>query len=450
MRWIGIDLGTSSFGFALYDQNGGGCVSTTILNDADLKGAPWEDTQDAERIFGRMTETLDALLDRNPDVAGIALAGQMHGILYLDARGKALSPLYTWRDGRGNLPLEGDDFSPGESAAEALWRLTGRRCATGFGLVTHFFNLRRRLVPSRTAVCATVADWAAARLAGLSRPMIEASNAASLGLFDVRGRSFDESALSRAGIDLGILPTVAPFGPIGAYRGVPVFNAVGDNQASFAGAVDAKEKTVHLTVGTSAQTTVFSDEFVEIDRLETRPYPGGGCLLVGAALCGGSAWSALRQFFEKTLAAFGGTVPNPETLYAQMEKMAESGVFEGIADSSGVEPPRVTTTLAGTRSEPDARGKIECLSLQNFTPERLAVGFLAGIADELFGFFAALPEALRVERPLLTGSGNGLRRNGPLRRLIERRFDRPLTLSAVENECALGAARLAAEYVPPR
>ena len=28
----------------------------------------------------------------------------MHGILYVDADGNAVSPLYTWQDARGSLP----------------------------------------------------------------------------------------------------------------------------------------------------------------------------------------------------------------------------------------------------------------------------------------------------------------------------------------------------------
>ncbi len=37
---------------------------------------------------------------------GIGFTGQMHGMLYVDASGMAVSPLYTWQDGSGEIPLE--------------------------------------------------------------------------------------------------------------------------------------------------------------------------------------------------------------------------------------------------------------------------------------------------------------------------------------------------------
>ena len=43
---------------------------------------------------------------RYPDIERIGVTGQMHGILYLDGEGNAVSPLYTWQDARGDAPCE--------------------------------------------------------------------------------------------------------------------------------------------------------------------------------------------------------------------------------------------------------------------------------------------------------------------------------------------------------
>ena len=47
----------------------------------------------------------------------------------------------------------------------------------------------------------------------------------------------------------------------------------------------------------------------------------------------------------------------------------------------------------------------------------------------------------------LYGSGNGLRKNALLRKLLEDRFEIPLQLSANEEEAAYGAALYAAQIL---
>ena len=60
----------------------------------------------------------------------------MHGIVYVDNDGKAVSPLYTWQDNRGNLILNNNI-----TYAEFLTDYSGYNLSTGYGLVTHFYIL---------------------------------------------------------------------------------------------------------------------------------------------------------------------------------------------------------------------------------------------------------------------------------------------------------------------
>ena len=59
----------------------------------------------------------------------------MHGILYVDENGNALSPLITWQDERGNLQRKNLSY------AKELSLLTSYEMATGFGVTTLFFDL---------------------------------------------------------------------------------------------------------------------------------------------------------------------------------------------------------------------------------------------------------------------------------------------------------------------
>ena len=68
---------------------------------------------------------------------------------------------------------------------------------------------------------------------------------------------------------------------------------------------------------------------------------------------------------------------------------------------------------------------------------------LRGMADELSACYRAALKAGCAPAGRLLGSGNGLRRNPALQRAVERSFGLPLTLAAVPEEAACGAALFA-------
>ena len=104
MLAIGIDLGTTSICGILIDTDSGKVLrSRTENSDAFIESEhSWERMQQPERIINLAMAILEDLLCDN--VASIGVTGQMHGIVYVDHNGKAVSPLYTWQDGRGNQP----------------------------------------------------------------------------------------------------------------------------------------------------------------------------------------------------------------------------------------------------------------------------------------------------------------------------------------------------------
>ena len=295
MCYLGIDIGTSSICGVVYHTSSKKIRSITRENGAGIVSSnTWEKAQDAEAIVRIVRSLIDELEKDGTHVRGIGLSGQMHGVLYVDKEGKALSPLYTWQDMRGGLP-----YKEGWSYASYLSEATGLALSSGFGLVTHFYNLVNGLVPEGATKIGTIMDYVAMRLTGREAPLMDASNAASLGFFDKRRSRFDERALERVGIDTSILPELGDTASlVGYYQRIPVYTAIGDNQASFLGSVRSFERSIHVTVGTSSQLSVYSDTYIEVPSLETRPLPGGGYILVGAALCGGCAFSMLKNFFQ--------------------------------------------------------------------------------------------------------------------------------------------------------
>jgi sedoheptulokinase len=432
VKLAGLDIGTTSISALALDAATGDVVSLRTEPNAAVLPADGaaRAMQDPGAILGVVERMVGGLLHEFPDVCGIGVTGQMHGILYVDVDGRAVSPLYTWQDGRGDLAR-----SDGPTHAEFLSRVTGQRLSTGMGLVSHSCNAGEGRVPARAAALCTIADYAAMRLAGSMRPVIDPTNAASLGCFDVGRLAFRLDALERAGIDGSLLPRVASDYPVlGETRsGVPVYAAFGDNQASFIGSVRQIRGTVLVNVGTGSQLSVWTAEAIEAPGLDVRPFPFGGFLGVGAALCGGRAYALLREFFELTLRRFGGA--SGAVTWEAMNEVDESTLVGGRL--------AVDTRFDGTRIDPGARGGVAGLGVDTFTPEHLVAGVRDGIAAELHAFFELLPVATRRGVVRLVGAGNALRLNPPLRRAFERRFGMPMAVPAHREEASFGAALLA-------
>lgn len=431
MKTLGLDIGTTTVSAVVW-EDGHMLAGRTLKNDSFLtKCSPWEKMQDPAYILATAQTAVSAFMQLHPDIACIGLTGQQHGIVYLDASGDPVSPLYTWQDGRGNLEYEG-----GETYCGFLRRLTGYdNLASGYGMVTHFYNLKNGLVPENAAHFCTIHDYVAMKLAGLSSPLTEPTDAASFGLFDVEKGDYDYTAIEKAGIDPAILPKLAQGRLIGAGAlGIPVCVAIGDNQASFLGATGGIPGSLLVNMGTGGQFSAHTEKYLTCPGLETRPFPLGGWLLVGASLCGGRAYALLEKFFRQVVEMQTGVAP--ESCYAAMNEMLEKNQLPE-------ELPAVSPLFQGTRLDPSLRGTIENLSTENFTPLHLTYGLLQGMAGELYEMYCRYLHSGGTAGKLF-GSGNGLRKNRTLCEAFERLFGQPLTLSEAQEEAACGAAQFAA------
>ena len=270
MKSLGIDIGTTTISTAVV-ENGAVIDSETWENGCFLPPSlPGERAQDIGTIEETVNRALDAALSRHPDLKRIGVTGQMHGILYVDRRGNALSPLYTWQDARGDAPCE--KSADCASWSEYLSRETGLSVPAGYGFVTHAYNLAHGLVPPETAYLCTIGDYIAMKLCGGATPVMDASNAASLGFFSLKTRMFDYAALRQVGIDPMVAPPIALTPLIGRFRNtVGVSVAIGDNQASFLASVKDRNAEMLVNVGTGSQFSVFRSAACR--RRDWKPVP---------------------------------------------------------------------------------------------------------------------------------------------------------------------------------
>lgn len=430
MHFIGIDIGTSTICGVALDFDKKRSESISKVNDATLSsGNSWEKIQDPERILSIVLQLLDEFLHRYDDIKGIGITGQMHGILYTDRSGNSVSPLITWQDGRGNLA-----YSDGLSYAGYLANVTGYKVSSGFGLVSHFYNQKNRLVPENSYRICTIMDYVVMKLSGIKVPKIDPSNAASLGFFNLEKLQFDTSAIEKVSINRDLLPEVIQSNEIVGFfkKNIPVCPAIGDNQAGFLGSISDLEKSILVNVGTSGQISVFSGNFIEVSKLDTRPFPGGGYILVGASLCGGNSFKLLKNLFEKTVATF-------------CELQLEDNKFFKVANSinlsgnGNMDNLQVETIFEGTRENPGKRGSINNISMNNLTPQDLIIGFYNGVCNELYDFYNNLPSQIKDGKIKLVGSGNAVRMNRLLCQAFENRFGFRLFIPEHKEEAAFGA-----------
>lgn len=435
MRYLGLDLGTTSVSAAVIDLQAGGVLrSYSRPNHAEI---PTEiagaHAQDPEVLVKGAQELTRLLAPEFGPFSGIGVTGQMHGILYVDAAGQAVSPLFTWLD------RQAEEIAEDRSHLELFQTATGETAPSGYGAVTHFTQVQTGRIPETAASLCTAPDYLVMRLCGLRHPLTDPTLAHSLGLFDIEQNTFTPG-WAKLGESRVKLPHVSAKGIVaGEYEGAPVVTAVGDNQASFIGSVSDPEHSVLLTLGTSGQVSCVSSELKYAEGLETRPFPENRFLLVGASLIGGKALEMLANLVDEI--AYKLTGEQLENPYGLLEVNPEN-----------LKPPylEIDTQFAGSRSSKGTKaGAIRNITPDNFTLEHLAYGFTQGVVDELYGFWRGGFTATGVTENVseMIGSGNALRRSSLVMERLQATFGLPLSLTAHQEEGAVGVAIYAASTV---
>ena len=429
VKAVGIDIGTTTICSVVIDVETGELLEAdTKRNESRLpEEFPGAYLQDPERILAICLESLENIFDKYTDIYSIGVTGQMHGILYLDPQGNAVSPLYTWQDHRGDQPFKGETYATWISIK------SGFRLSSGYGAVTHFYNAYNRLVSERASVLCTIPDYVVMKLSGRVRPVLHASMAASIGMYDGEKELFDYAAIKHCGLQSDFFPEVVKEIPVGMWRGAIVTPAFGDNQACFLGAV-GKDGNVLVNIGTGSQVSVYSSQNFCLDEIESRPYIGKSYLLCGASLCGGYSYEICKNFIAEILEKYG--VFDVKDFYSVMNQIAEETYKE---KKQKCEKVIIETTFNGTRADGTRKGKILNLTEKNFRPGDFCLGILEGVIKELHEFYLKMPKEVRNAECVIV-SGNGMRRNRVMRKLCGEIFEADVRLPLYKEEASYGAA----------
>lgn len=440
MRAMGIDIGTTTASIIMMDAVSGEILgSRTIAHNAFIEGHVAEaKIQDADKLY-QVAEM--AVLELSEEFGApdcIGLTGQMHGMLYVDSEGNAVSPLYIWQDACGNFKMK-----DGRSYAEKL-RETGGAASTGFGLTSHYYLQMNQMIPEMAVKMVTICDYVGMKLCGRKTPVIAKDMAASWGCFDLENKNFLVKEMGEIGVDTSYLPELLDCHQVMGYtkynnaddsqaglpEGIPVIVSLGDNQASVLGSVQDICETVLINIGTGSQVSVGTSEYYNVSgSIELRPCVGDTELLVGSGLCGGRAYAMLEKFYLEV-------VGNEEAMYGIMA--AQAAEFK---EKYGIDEAwKIRTTFSGTRSNPDMRGNIENIGVENFRPGAMTLGMIQGILEELHEMYEKMCEAIGKKATKLVGSGNGIRKNTLMQELAEEMFGMKMEIPLYQEEAAYGAA----------
>jgi sugar (pentulose or hexulose) kinase len=440
---LGIDAGTTTVSMVAYDTVAGEVVwHGSEPHGAYVAGLPaGHREQDPTKIL----LCVHGLLARVTDAAGpnlapdaICLTGQMHGFILLGKTGEPLTRVLTWEDtrvteeGAGEsacLPAFREVFAASALAGE------GVTAGPGYAAANLFWLANRDQLPREGFTLCSVQDWLLHELSGrrLDRITTDPSCAHSTGLYQPVACRWDTELAAELGLGAGHLPAIAePGQPIGRSaapgvltEGISLCAGLGDNQASFLGSVSDPATTALVNVGTGSQVSVWSEEYRTIKGLDTRPFAGKTFLIVGAPLCGGRAFSLLKDLVGEIGGVFFEDGLTGDEIYREL-----------LATAKYKTDLRCSTTFSGSRTTPGERGSFDNLTLDNFTIGDFSGAIINGIGSELFGLF----RSSGVPSVRLIGSGNGIRKNPLLARSIAEQFSLPLGLSVFEEEAALGAA----------
>lgn len=431
MRSVGLDIGTTTISAVIVDFDKKKVEkSYTIENNSFIQTQnEWEKIQDADLIIKKTVGLLETILNEYDNIKWIGLTGQMHGIVYVDENGKNVCPLYTWQDGRG------------EDICKEVDKKYSVKVSTGYGLVTHMYNLKNNLVPESAAKICKIMDYLGIVLAERKEPFIHSSNAASLGIFDVEKKCFMKEELEQLCVNIDILPEVTDsYEVIGNHKGIPVITAIGDNQVSFLGSVENMENSILVNMGTGGQVSVLSDKVCAGEDLETRPFNEGKYLIAGSSLCGGRAYALLQNFFKTYTEAAGiEGIDHYAVMASFLEKNAAA---ENLNNAGKINNKKlhIDTSFSGSRANPDKRGSITNIDVNNFTPQAFIRGVLEGMANELYQMYANVDESVKTNKNIMVASGNGIRKNIHLQKIMEETFGMKIIIAQNQEEAASGAA----------
>lgn len=412
---MGIDVGTSGVKTIIVDHTGKLIARAVVEYPLYSPQPGWSEQEPLDWWKGTVESirlALTACGVRAEQIVGIGLSGQMHGSVFLDARGEVIRPALLWNDQRTAAQCAWITATVG---CETIVAETCNPVLTGFQAPkiiwlrdnepANFERVSKVLLPK---------DYIRYRLTG--ELATEVSDASGTALFNVPERSWSKVILDRLSLPLDWFPasyeSTEVTGAIsaevaaltGLKAGTPVVGGGGDQAAGGVGNGIVEAGAVSCTTGTSGVVFAHLDQPAMDEQLRTHTFchaVPGKWHVMGAMLSAGGSLQWLRNTLcneERSVAAQMGVDP-----YEVM-------TAEAAEAPPGSEGLLFLPYLTGERApypDPCARGVFFGLGLRH-QKRHMIRAVLEGVAFGLRDCFDLIA-GLGLEMPEVRASGGGAR-----------------------------------------
>ncbi|MDG4796840.1 FGGY family carbohydrate kinase [Micromonospora sp. WMMD1082] len=398
MKILALDLGTSSVRGLVLDGDArpqpGALARRGVVLTVDDEGGG---TLDARGYLACLVECLDELSGqgRLDGVELVAISGQWHSVLPLDAAGEPLGPVLTWLDTR---PVP-SAAATGPADPDAFHQRTGtwwHRC---------YWSVRmpwlRAHTGARVARFTGLVEYVLAQL--LTDAPMSMSQASGTGLLDLRTLDWDAEARALAGSHGADLPELAPRDWHGrlraeyARRWPALARArwappLGDGAASNVGSGCVEPTRAAVTVGTSSAVRLLQRMPAHTD-LTALPHRLWRYRVDHDHVVTGAAYSSGGNLFawaEREL-----RLPTGTALDAALASLPPDGGRPADIHFGGDRPPG---------GQPAGLGELRGLGFGTTAVEMLA-GLMYGVCEQVVDDLAVLEST--VGRPVEVVLGGG-------------------------------------------
>lgn len=438
---LALDIGTSSVRAAIYDGQGRRIEKTVVKNERQLDVTEDGGAEiDAEKALSQVTEAIENVLAKAPKLAEkvgyVATSSFWHSLVGVDAKGKAVTPVYGWADTRSAKYVENLRKNFNENSTH---NRTGARFHSSYWTAKLLWLKNEKpKIFQKAKYWLSFSDFLAFRLFG--EVVTSVSMASGTGIFDIKKCIWNQKLMSFLNLTEENLPVLADDNQ--TFQLTETFAArwklladakwllaIGDGAANNVGANCTTKDRAALMIGTSgAMRLAYEGEppaklpnglwCYRIDRKR---------ILVGGALSdGGGLYGWLKQNFR----------------LSEDDDYTEEEMAKRQPDEHGL---TFLPFLAGERStgyHADARGAV--LGLRSATDFiDIAQAALESVAYRFAEIYDQLNDIAEIKE--IVASGGALRESPVWTQIISDVLNQKMTLPDVREASSQGVINLALE-----
>lgn len=436
MKYIGVDLGTSAVKLLLMDERGRVLKVVSGSYPISFPAPGWSQQNPADWLREVKAGIKELVADCNKaEIAGIGVAGQMHGLVVLDEQDNVIRPAILWNDGRTVAEVE---YLNKEIGEDKLLKWTSNIAFAGFTApkILWMKNNEPELF-ARIHKIMLPKDYINYCLTGVFAT--EYSDAAGMLLLNVRNKVWSREMLEICGISEGQLPklfesyeAIGTLKPeiaeeLGLSASVKVAAGAADNAAAAIGTGTVGSGSCNLSLGTSGTLFIPCKNYdSECGRaLHTFVHADGNYHFLGCIL---SAASCNKWFMEDIL---------QDGDYGKIQ----SGIS---VEKLGKNPVFFLPYLMGERSpinDTFARGCFIGMSMDT-TKEDMLLAVLEGVGFAMRDCIEiARAQGIQIQKSTICGGGA---KSKLWRQIIANILNVELDIVATEEGPGYGGAMLAA------